>query len=581
MMKDAAWRSRVARLGRQRAAPARALSLARAFAPAPAPALALALLLALAPRAAGAITWLGAVTARPSAPQLAWQAREIGVMIGWNLQTACLPESFGNASAQACQASGFVPNLDAVEGWAPAADTERWLDVAASFGARYAVLVADHFSGFLLWHSKVSNFSMMATQTKVDVVAAFAASCAARGIAPGYFYSVHSNWLFGLDSFRMGHPRLYGGAPLSAAEYEALAMAQLRELLAYEGVSEVWFDAGVNATLTPNVGPLVAQLARDVVCHSCAGFDQRGGVNESGAGVGVRWMGNEDAIMPLPNWGATTASYTADGGDPQGAIFAPASCDTVLSQHFWFDSRLNSYEENIKGGCELVNAYLTSVGRGCNLILNLAPDWLGAISDKAAAAYAGLGASIACLAAAPLARAANVTLYDAAGAPPLDSGVAVWTLPSPVAGRPCGTASSLSASSATTCFSLSLRLAEAMAESGQRIGAWAVAGCFAAAPLCTADSDWLPLTSELPASAATSIGARRFVRLEAELPSASANLSALRFTVGSAYEWAGGGGGSGGAAPPGQQPLVLASAALYDWADASGCVPANCSLVSY
>lgn len=95
-----------------------------------------------------------------------------------------------------------------------------------------------------------------------------------------------------------------------------------------------WFDAGVNASLTPRVGSLVAELAPDVACHSCAGFDQRGA--GSGTGVGIRWMGNEQGVMPLPNWGATRANYSADGGDPLGAIFAPASCDTVLSDHFWF-----------------------------------------------------------------------------------------------------------------------------------------------------------------------------------------------------------------------------------------------------
>lgn len=154
-------------------------------------------------------------------------------MLGWNLQAACVPRSFGNASAQECQSGGFVPSLDAVEAWAPAADTERWLDLAASFGARYAVLVADHFAGFLLWPSKTTNVTMFATRTKVDVVAAFAAGCAKRGIAPGVFYSVHSNWMLGLDSFAMGHPRLYGGPSLTAAEYEDIALAQLRELLAY------------------------------------------------------------------------------------------------------------------------------------------------------------------------------------------------------------------------------------------------------------------------------------------------------------------------------------------------------------
>jgi hypothetical protein len=231
------------------------------------------------------------------------------------------------------------------------------------------------------------------------------------------------------------------------------------------------------------------------------------------------------------------------------------------------DSRVVDYEGHIKSTCDLTNTYLTSVGRGCNLILNLSPDWLGAVTPAVEAAYAALGAAVKCLASAPLASAAGLVLFDEAAAPPLNNGTSVWTLPAPLAGQACGQGSS--------CFSLSLRLAEEMASAGQRIGAWAVAGCFAASPPCAADG-WLPLTSAQPAAAATSIGARRFVRLEAEVPGGSARLSALRFDVLTAYAW----GGAGGA-KPGTPPLVLSKAELFDWSGAAACVPANCSLVAY
>lgn len=487
-------------------------------------------------------------------------------MLGWNLQSYCVPKG-ANASAQACQGGDFIPNLRALQDWAPVIDTDDWMDAAASFGAKYAVLVADHFSGFLLWPSTTSNVSLAATRsTVVDAVGAFAASCAARGIAPGYFYSVHDNWVLGVDEFRAGAvPRLYGGPPLSASEYEAIALAQLRELLTQYPIEELWFDAGTSPALTPHLGALVAQLSPDVVCHSCWGFDQRGAGNESGAGVGLRWMGDEEAVMPLPNWGTVAASYLPyGGGDPLGAIYAPASCDTVLSEHHWFNAPNMRYDNDIRSTCSLVNAYLTSVGRGCNLILNVAPDWLGTISPKAKSAYAALGTAISCLASVPLARVDNFTLYDAAGAAPLANGTSTWTLAEPVRGTPCA---------AGACFNVSLRLSEATSSSGQRIGAWAVAGCFAAA--CAADAAWVPLTAALPAAAATAIGARRFVHLTAAAPPAAA-LTALRFTVMSAYEWAGTGG-----APHGKQPLVLASAALFDWTHAPSCVPAGCKLSAY
>ena len=72
-------------------------------------------------------------------------------MIGFNLQTICVPRGHPNASSQRCQASSksagelFVPSLHAVRAWDPRAlDTDAWVRAAVSFGAKYIVLVADH-----------------------------------------------------------------------------------------------------------------------------------------------------------------------------------------------------------------------------------------------------------------------------------------------------------------------------------------------------------------------------------------------------------------------------------------------------
>ena len=512
-----------------------------------------------------AITWLPqGVVSRPSPAQLEWHSWGVGVMITWNLQSACLPTK-GPANIQPCDQGGWLYDYSELESWAPYVDTEEWLNVSASFGAKYAVLVADHFSGFTLWPSQVNNATMAHTAAPLDVVGAFGASCVAKGIAPGFFYSVHDNWVYGMDNFAMGNRRAFGGPPLTAAEYEAAASAQLRELLAYP-TSEIWFDAGVNFTLTPHVGALVAELAPNTVCHSCAGFTERGGPNVSGAGVGLRWMGNEEAVMPLPNWGAVGAELQPYTGDPVGAIYAPASCDTVLSEHYWFNQRnFNpSYDDKIRSTCNLVNAYLTSWGRGCNLILNLAPDWNGTISRASAAAYAAFGTAISCLWSSPIASVFNLTLFNSAAPSPADNGTAVWTLDVPFTGTPC--------SHGGSCFNLSLHLTEFMASAGQRIASWSVDGCFS---VSCAEKDWVPLTAQLPATATVAIGARRVVALNVVAP-AGASLSELRLTAVSAYPWAGTDG-----APAGRAPIVLASVSLFNWAAVQSCVLGNCDLPKY
>ena len=60
---------------------------------------------------------------------------------------------------------------------------------------------------------------------------------------------------------------------------------------------QVWFDGGTG-TNTAEIGPLIREIAPSAMCHSCLN-------NFSGPEGGpVRWMGNEEGVMPLPSWGA-------------------------------------------------------------------------------------------------------------------------------------------------------------------------------------------------------------------------------------------------------------------------------------
>lgn len=74
-----------------------------------------------------------------------------------------------------------MPSREGIAAWNPAAlDTDEWARVAASFGAKYIVLVADHMTGFTLWDTKFHNYSIAHTMYKgggADVVKELIASC--------------------------------------------------------------------------------------------------------------------------------------------------------------------------------------------------------------------------------------------------------------------------------------------------------------------------------------------------------------------------------------------------------------------
>ncbi|MDE7152531.1 MAG: alpha-L-fucosidase [Candidatus Amulumruptor sp.] len=47
-------------------------------------------------------------------------------------------------------------------------DTDQWLEAASKLGARYAVLVAKHCSGFSLWPAAMHDYSVKKSPWKGD-----------------------------------------------------------------------------------------------------------------------------------------------------------------------------------------------------------------------------------------------------------------------------------------------------------------------------------------------------------------------------------------------------------------------------
>jgi hypothetical protein len=280
----------------------------------------------------------------PSAQQLQWQDLEVSAMLGWNLQTICMPKGGtgggGAPSTQKCQASSktegalYVPTREQVANWNPSAiDTDEWARVSASFGAKYVVMVADHMTGFTWWDTKYHNYSIAHTKYKgggADLVREMLASCRKYNLKLGFFYSVHFNWFLGVDGYKVGHPPL-GPKQYSQDEYLAVAKGQLQEVIEMfgeEGPLEIWFDGGTGPSASA-ISPIVHANAPNAVCHSC--YD-----NFTDAGS-VRWMGNEEGMMPLPSWGGAAGDGSqGNGGNPVADAFMPPSTDVVLREHYWF-----------------------------------------------------------------------------------------------------------------------------------------------------------------------------------------------------------------------------------------------------
>ncbi len=144
-------------------------------------------------------------------------------------------------------------------------DVDQWVSVARDAGMTYAVLTAKHISGFCLWPSRHTDYSVAQSSNRTDIVEAFVAACEKRGLRPGLYYSSYDNHhrygsrtrsdfpskqaYFDLADKRMPFGSAHVGPPdenrmpYTTALYQSFQTAQLTELLTQYGrLAEVWID---------------------------------------------------------------------------------------------------------------------------------------------------------------------------------------------------------------------------------------------------------------------------------------------------------------------------------------------------
>lgn len=323
----------------------------------------------------------------PTQAQQEWADMELGVLIHYDIPVFSPDFDFRKRWGDPLDVSIFNPTM---------LDTDQWLSTAAAAGAKYAVLVAKHCSGFSLWPTEAHDYSVKSApwrDGKGDIVGDFIKSCKKFGIKPGLYYSVACNGYFCVDN---------PGTVLSGNEdeqkaYNEMVIKQVTELWTkYGELFEIWFDGGALPPEKggPDVLSLLLKYQPNAVCFQ--GPEQFPSI--------LRWVGNESGLAPNPCWSTTNA---ADGdfigteqmpeigvGDPDGRVWAPAETDMpnryLLSNGggwFWRageDDLLFEPEE-------LLERYYTSVGSNSNLLIGMVIDDRGLVPDADVEQFAAFG----------------------------------------------------------------------------------------------------------------------------------------------------------------------------------------------
>jgi hypothetical protein len=134
----------------------------------------------------------------PPAAVLEWTQKEIGVLVSIDMITmlpnVSNPQHFCIGVGGD---SGFA--VPPPSTWAPMQiNTDQWLAAAAALGAKYAVLVTQHCSGFSQWRTDIFNATGFNYTYSVansplpdyDMVDSFVQSCNKFGVLPGFYYSL-------------------------------------------------------------------------------------------------------------------------------------------------------------------------------------------------------------------------------------------------------------------------------------------------------------------------------------------------------------------------------------------------------
>ncbi len=324
------------------------------------------------------------VTARPTPRQLEFQDWEFGIFLHFGIRT--FYEGHRDWDGQPMDPEAFQPGQ---------LDCHQWVTTAQAAGAKYLVLVVKHHDGFATWPSRHSTFTVAQSSWRGgqgDVVRDFSDACRAHGMKWGLYYSP-AEW--GNPTFE--DPRAYDDHFIN----------QISEILTgYGQMDMLWFDGCGSEGHTydwPRIVKEIRRLQTNLLIFSLGDPD-------------YRWVGNEAGVAPVPCWNTVEYVPLSVQTTEQIAVgqprWLPAECDCRMRERNWFYEEAD--EPTVKSVDELLGLYYYSVGRGCNLLLNIGPDRRGLLPDRDAASLLAFGEELRRRFGSPLAVKSQTTAEDGA-----------------------------------------------------------------------------------------------------------------------------------------------------------------------
>jgi alpha-L-fucosidase len=244
-------------------------------------------------------------------------------------------------------------------------DAGQWVAMARQAGIKYITLVTRHHDGFSMWDTKYSDFNIMNTPFKRDIVKEMAEACHQQGIKLFLYYSL-VDWR--RDDYQYWTGRTGKGTgrttPGEWSNYIRFMENQLTELLTnYGTISGIWFDGYWDQ---------VAENSKDnhvnVDWHMREIYDLIHRLQPQCL------VGNNHHLSPLE--GEDFQMFEQDipgenksGMNAQGISNLPLETCATINNNWGFSLADTTY----KSHKQLINLLVKSAGNGGNLLLNIGP----------------------------------------------------------------------------------------------------------------------------------------------------------------------------------------------------------------
>jgi alpha-L-fucosidase len=290
-----------------------------------------------------------------------WREARFGLFIHWGLYAVPAGEWNGRTDyGEWIRHTGKIP-LDVYDQlrarFNPTKfDPDGWVRLAKQAGMKYIVITTKHHDGFALFDSKQTDFDVMSTPFRRDVMKALADAAAKEGIRICWYHSImdwhHPDYLPRRDWEAASRPE--AGADFE--RYLRYMKAQLRELLTnYGPIGVLWFDGQWEGTWTNRRGrelyDYVRSLQPSIIIN-----------NRVGRAGGDFGLNRDEGLV-------------GDFGTPEQEIPATGvpgldweTCMT-MNRNWGY----NRADKDFKSTKDLVQNLVDIVSKGGNFLLNVGP----------------------------------------------------------------------------------------------------------------------------------------------------------------------------------------------------------------